>query len=126
MIARQEEESKVNVKIPFIQGLSQEARRVARMVAIRCAFYSPFTLKSLYSFKDKLPREKTTHAIYSVHCKTCDEEYVGETLRAVGVQKKEHEDAICLGQEKNSAIAEHIDVQKELHEIDWASLRVID
>ena len=93
-------------------------RRAARMVGIRCAFYSPFTLKSLYSFKDKLPREKTTHAIYSVHCKTCDEEYVGETLRAVRVRKKEHEDAIRLGQEKKSAIAEHIYAQKELHEID--------
>ena len=40
--------------------------------------------------------------------------------------KKEHEDAMRLGQEKKSAIAEHICAQKELHEIDWASLRVID
>ena len=74
VIAKQQEESKVNVKIPLIQGLSQEVRRVARMVGIRCAFYTPFALRSLYSIKDKLPREKTTHAIYSVRCKTYDEE----------------------------------------------------
>ena len=40
--------------------------------------------------------------------------------------KKEHEDAIRLGQLKKSAIAEHIQAQRDFHEIDWASLRVID
>ena len=46
--------------------------------------------------------------------------------RRLEFEKKEHEDAIRLGQEKKSAIAEHIFAQKELHEIEWASLTVID
>ena len=59
-----------------------------------------------------MPREKTIHAMCAVHCKASDEEYVGETLQAIGVRKKEHEDAICLGEEKKSAIAEHIYAQE--------------
>ena len=58
------------VRIPFIEGLSQEIRRVARRkeesparkAGIRCAFYMPITLKSVYGAKDRLPCESTTHA----------------------------------------------------------------
>ena len=121
-----EEEKMITINIPFINGLSEEVRRVARMAGIRCTFYTPHTLKSLYSVKDALPSDRTTHVVYSVHCDTCDEEYIGETLRALGVRKKEHQDAIRLGQDKKSAIAEHIQDQVTPHEMDWASLKVID
>ena len=53
------------VRIPFIEGLSQEIRRVARK-CIRCAFYLPNTLKSLYSTKDRLLCKPATHAAYAV------------------------------------------------------------
>ena len=78
----------VTVSIPFIDGLSQEIRRIARTAGVRCAFTAPNTLKVLYAVKDKLLEECTTHAIYSIRCKTCDGEYVGETLRQVGARKK--------------------------------------
>ena len=52
------------------------------------AFFSPNTLGSLYNAKDPLPRGSVTHAVYSVKCKTCDDEYVGETRRAVDVSAK--------------------------------------
>ena len=65
------------MRIPFIDGLSQEVRRVARTAGVRCAFYTPITLGSLYNAKDPLPRGSVTHAVHSVKCKTCDDEYVG-------------------------------------------------
>ena len=68
----------------------------------------------------------TTCAIYSMKWKTCSEEYVGETLRAVSVLRKEHSDAIRLGRGSKSAIAEHVHNQSSLHEMDWSSLCVID
>ena len=64
--------------------------------------------------------------MYSVKCKTCDDEYVGETQRAVDVRRKEHSAAIRLGQCSKSAISEHVHDQQSPHEMDWSSLRVID
>ena len=113
-------------KIPFIDGLSQEVRRIAREAGVRCGFFTPSTTISLYSVKDQLPRDSATHAIYAVECKTCGQEYVGETLRAVKVRCKEHCDAIRLGQTAKSAIAEHVHQHMEPHDMDWEKLKVID
>ena len=53
-------------------------------------------------------------------------EYVGKTQRALGVRAKEHRDAICLGHDSKSAIAEHVHNQDPQHEMDWERLRIID
>ncbi len=116
----------ITTSIPFIDGLSQEVRRIARTAGIRCAFSTPSTLSALYSVKDTLPKDTRTHAVYSLQCNTCKEEYIGETLRAVGVRRKEHCDAIRLGQFQKSAVAEHVHNKATPHEIDWSSLQVID
>ena len=84
--------------------------------------------KAILRCKDKLPHDLTTNAIYSIKCKTCDEEYVGETLRALQFRAKdlEHRDAIRLGNTEKSAISQHVHQQEEPHEIDWSTMSVID
>ena len=69
----------VTVSTPFINGLSHEVGRIARVAGVRCVFYAPKTLESLYTAKDLLPIGSTTCAVYSVKYKTCSGEYVGET-----------------------------------------------
>ena len=64
--------------------------------------------------------------MYSVKCKTRSGEYGGETLHALRVQKKEHCDAIRLGQSSKSAIAKHVHEQSMPHEIDWQGMKAID
>ena len=64
--------------------------------------------------------------MYSVKCKTCSGEYVGETLHAFRERKKEHCDAIGLGQSSKSAIAEHVHEQSMPQEIDWQGMKAID
>ena len=54
------------------------------------------------------------------------EEYVGEKLRAVSVQKKEPRDAIRLVRCEKSSLAGYVHVQSAAHETDWKSLWVID
>ena len=81
-------------------------------------------LQSLYCAKDPLPKESSTHVIYSVKCKTCKDEYVGETKRALSLRKKEHSDAIRRGQCSKSAIAERVHVHASPHEMDWSTLQV--
>ena len=56
--------------------------------------------------------------VYSVNCKTCDAEYVGETQRALRVREKEHRDTIRLGHCSKSAVAEHVHDCETLHEVD--------
>ena len=71
------------VSISFVEGLSQGMCRIARTTGVRCAFFTPNTLCYLYTSKDRLPTDSITSAVYSVKCKTCSGEYVGETLRAL-------------------------------------------
>ena len=101
-------------------------RRIARTTGVRYAFFTPNTLCSLYTSKDRLPTDSITSGVYSVKCKTCSGEYVGETLRALRVRKKEHCDAIRLGQSFKSAIAEHVHEQSMPQEIDWQGMKAID
>ena len=64
--------------------------------------------------------------VYAVKCKMCDAEYVGGTQRALGVRVKEHRDAIRLGHDSKSVIAEHVHNQDPPHEMDWERLKIID
>ena len=70
-------------------------------------------------FEGRLNTDSITSDVHSAKCKTCLGEYVGETLRALRVRKKEHCDAIRLGKGSKSAIAEHVQEQSMPHEIDW-------
>ena len=67
-----------------------------------------------------------THAVYSVTCKTCNAEYIGETQRALRVRGNEHRDAVRLGNCLKSAVAEHVHNYEVPHEVDWNSLKVVD
>ena len=66
-------------RIPYVDGLSQEIRRIARMTGVWCSFFMPNMLQSLYQAKDSIPQETTTNAVYFMTFKTCDAEYIDET-----------------------------------------------
>ena len=74
--------------------------------------------------KKKYRKEKDKKQGDTIKCSVYYEG--GETLRALRVRKKEHCDAIRLGQSSRSAIAEHIHEQWMPHEIDWQGMKPID
>ena len=76
--------------------------------------------------KDCLPPGYSTNVVYAIKCKTCDQEYVCETKRAVKVRCQEHKVAIRLGQTTKSAVAEHVHSSAESHEIDWENVNIVD
>ena len=41
--------------------------------------------------KDQIPMDDMKGVVYSVKCKDCEDEYIGETLRSMKVRMKEHE-----------------------------------
>ena len=63
--------------------------------------------------------------MYSVKRDTCQDEYVGETMRALEVRTNEHRDAIRRNHPEKSAIAEHVLERNGSHDIDWHNVRVI-
>ena len=99
---------------------------IARETGIRCSFYQPKSLNGLYNVKDRLPSGTQRDVVYSVKCETCQDEYMGETMRALEVRTKEHRDAIRLNHPEKSAIAEHVLERIGSHDIDWHNVRVID
>ena len=105
----------ITVSIPFVEGLSPKVRCIAHTTGVRCAFFTPDSLCSLYTSKDRLATDSMTSAVYSVKCKTCAGDYVGKTLGALLVRKKEHCDAIRLGQRSKSAIVEYVHEQSMPH-----------
>ena len=123
-----ERKSMQTASIPFVDGLSQEVRRLARSADIRCTFFSPNSTQQLYAVKDRLPTDHSTHVVYSIKCNTCEEEYVGETMRALHVRCKEHRDAIRLVHPEKSAVAEHVldSNNEEPHEIKWSEVTILD
>ena len=81
----------------------------------------PVTMRSLYQAKDALPPKAMTHAVYSVTCKTCSAEYIGETQCGLCVRGNEHCDAVHLGHCSKSAVAEHVYNYEVPHEVGWKS-----
>ena len=41
--------------------------------------------------KDQIPMDDMKGVVYSVKCKDCEDEYIGETLHSMKVRLKEHE-----------------------------------
>ena len=87
-----------------MSGVSEKIHRIFKKHGIP-SFHKPFnTLRALLvNPKDKTSKEKKCGVVYSVECRQCGDEYVGETGRALGCRFKEHTD----GKHPSSAITEH-------------------
>ena len=57
--------------------------------------------------KDSPDSESQAHAVYLVKCRSCQEEDVGETMRAVSIRQIEHCNTIRLGYVSKSAVLFH-------------------
>ena len=110
--------SKTIARILFIDGISQEVKWIMREANVKCVFSNDSTLESLYCYKDPLPSEKQQNVVYAIKCRTCDEEYIGETRRALAVRVREQKDATRLDQSSKSAVAEHVHNHDVPHCID--------
>ena len=71
-IRKEDSDSSVTARIPYIDGLSQQIRRVACAAGIRCSFTSSTTLEELHNCKDRLDKSHITPAVYYITCATCE------------------------------------------------------
>ena len=63
------EETKKQIIIPYVKGLSEDIRRVCRKFDIKVVFRSGVSLRSKFSkVKDKLPSDQNSNVVYRVPC----------------------------------------------------------
>ena len=111
-------------KVPYVEGLGEEIRRILKDYNIRTVFKTIDTLgRILTKVKDPTPPEERPGVIYKIRC-MCGDFYVGETKRTLATRLKEHKAACRLGAFERSAVAEH--AWQEGHEIDWNDVEILD
>ena len=103
----EEHEPLTTAKIPYVEGLGEEIRRILKDYNIRTVFKTIDTLgRILTKVKDPTPPEERAGVIYKIRC-ICGDFYVGETKRTLATRLKEHKAACRLGAIERSAVAEH-------------------
>ena len=85
------EEKKLNVTIPYVQGFSESLQCVFKRHGVQTTFKPHQTLRQLLVHpKDKRTPQETAGVVYSIPCRDCEKVYVGETARKFGEREKEH------------------------------------
>ena len=128
--AQQQPEKRIKyLVLPYICHKAEDTvKRINKLVSsyfntveVRVAFTTPHSLGQLFPFKDKIT-EKRLHSqvIYSIKCKTCNQEYIGKTERILAHRMREHNDP-----KRDSAIQHH-KLQNPDHDIDSEYAEIID
>ena len=107
--------------MPYIEGLSEEIRRILRGFRITIVFS---TINNLGTrLKDPILPDTRPGIIYKIKC-ICGDLYVGKTKRTLATRIKEHKAACRLTAFERSAVAEH--AWQEGHEINWDDVEILD
>ena len=115
--AAEEETTKgITATIPYIEGLSEQIRRILAQVGIRTSM-TVKTVKWIMmgDAKDRVPAVDQAGVVYAIGCKTCPEVYVGETARTARQRAKEHRMHARTGNIHLSATAAHAETGHEIH-----------
>ena len=117
--ANENQERTPQIGLPYIQGLSEELQRIFKSHGVH-TYHKPFnTIRSLLvNPKDKTDKKDKCGTIYNIPCSSCDDFYIGETKRKLGVRYNEHSKS-----DKESAVLEHI--KKTGHSISMEDVTIL-
>ncbi|KAI8480411.1 hypothetical protein Bbelb_418690 [Branchiostoma belcheri] len=85
--------NKINITIPYVQGVSEKLRRIFQNFNIATNFKPHSTLRQrLVHPKDQPHKGTKANVIYRLKCEepNCNNTYIGETSRPLKVRYKEH------------------------------------
>ncbi len=90
--------------IPYISGISDQLRTVAKRYQIPVWYTYTGKIGDGFSasYKEKVPEAKQRHAIYEAVC-TCNQRYIGESFRNLKVRINEHQSV-----HSSSALSKHL------------------
>ena len=68
----QQEEIRMSINLPYVEGTGEKLRRILRCHKIRSTFYTKKTLcKLLCKSKDRVATEDINKIVYEIHCSNC-------------------------------------------------------
>ena len=70
--------------------LSTLFRKYFQDTSFHVIFVNPFTIGSIFSHKEKLPKEMRNSLVYKFSCAQCASEYIGSTSRLLASRVAEH------------------------------------
>ena len=74
----QEEEIKMTINLPYIEGISKELRRILRSHKIRSTFYTESTLrKMICKPKGRNNKNNKNNSVYKTDCSNCESNLIG-------------------------------------------------
>ena len=119
------EEKWTSLRIPFVPGLEEEFRVLAKRLNIRLRYVKGRTLGDMVSRAklDRMEELERGGVVYRQECGECEKVYIGETARRAKERKKEHERDVKQLNMK-SAISEHCQTME--HRPDFNSFCVVD
>src|SRR5204863_488936 len=114
----------VPMSIPYVPGLSEKIRRVARKFKVRTAFKTQNTLRQcLVKTKPKNGTQGSKNCVYRINCNSCSRPYYGETKRPLNVRIKEHRENTRKGLVDKSKIAQHC--WSENHQMNFDEAKIV-
>ena len=91
----QEEEIRMSINLPYVEGTCQKLQCMLRSHKIRSAFYTEKNLhKSLCKPKDRVATEDKNNIIYEIDCSNCEAVYFGESKRSLKSHSDEHKKSV--------------------------------
>ena len=93
----QEEETKMSINLPYVEGTSERLRRILRSHKMRSTFYTGKTLRNLlFKSKDPVSTEDKNNIVHEIDCRNCQIVYFGESNQTTDIQEEETKMSINL------------------------------
>ena len=101
----------IHITLPYLGHRSERIRRTLQRMTTAAMpwatvflhFYSSSKLTCLTKLKDRLPNLCRSRVVYKIECPSCDQFYIGKTIRRLSQRMKEHRHNI------NGPIRQHQD-----------------
>ena len=85
------EKSKGMVTLPYVKGVTEPIQRILKHHEIARSVRPHQSIRRILVHpNDKLEDTKKTDCAYQIPCKSCNQTYIGETVRTFGTRLDEH------------------------------------
>ena len=104
----QEEEIKMSINLPYVEGISEKLWRIIRSHKIRSIFPTEMTLRKLLCKpKDRVGTEDKNNIVYEIDCSNCQAVCFSEFKRSLKSLSDEHKRSVRNCDYDKNEIANH-------------------
>ena len=105
----------------FAEKLTKLVNNTFEQVDFKIAFTAPNEIGKMFPFKDNIrDKQYSSLVVYKIRCETCNQSYIGKTVRILAHRIKEHNNP-----NSESAIQTH-KRENPTHKIDASNVEILD